>query len=169
MAAGAGEASLLIGFVSTGLSFARALTEYVQDYRSAPEQIKSLGGQIEYILGLVVDVEGLLRKNEVSNRWTDVGIKRAKKNILDCQAVVDTLRNLLQKTTVSPRKNGVTKEDLDLDWLHRAIWPIGYKRQLEDAQHQLHKLQSDITISYLSYQVEAGPVYKFLCNRSPLM
>lgn len=51
--AGVGEASLIIGFVSTGLSFAKALAEYIQDWRAAPEEIRSLPPEIEHLLDCV--------------------------------------------------------------------------------------------------------------------
>jgi len=92
-----GKASAIFAFATAGLSFAKALTEYVQDWCPAPAEIRSLASEVEYLLGCVVDVENLLEQNVKTNYMTEAGDKRAHNNVGDCREAVDTLRKLLQK------------------------------------------------------------------------
>ena len=52
-------------------------------------------------LGLAKELGDMLKKNEPTGCWNDDGVKRVNKSILDCQAVLGALSNLLQKSYVS--------------------------------------------------------------------
>jgi len=153
--AGVGEASAIFAFAAAGLSFAKALTEYVQDWRAAPAEIRSLASEVEYLLGCVVDVENLLEQNIKTNYLTEAGVKRAHKNVGDCREAVETLRKLLQKGGKALDTANITKDDLDHEWLRRSAWPF-YKSQLRALRTRLVEIQQQITITLISYQLRAG-------------
>lgn len=148
----------MVGFVATGLSFAKALTEYVQDWRAAPQEIRSLPPEIENLLDCVNELEKLLEKNESTQVLMDTGVRRAHKNIKDCKSVVDDLRKLLSRGGVNLDVGSVTKDDLlDLDRLRLATWPL-YKNSLVTIKARMLHIGQQITITMLLYQMQARSV-----------
>lgn len=149
---GVDAAAGILAFIELGFSFAKAVNEFCTAYKEAPTEIKALPDRIVETLGLLDEVANLLKRNDKTHVWSDLGVTRAKQNAEDCKVIVISLKDLLQRVGIKTDDLPAAAQDLDLSFFNQSAWALRYKSKFKKTTGQLHELTSKITLTVLTFQ-----------------
>ena len=157
--AGIGEASAIIGVVELGFSLAKALNNYVSNVSAAPEDVSSLGSEIEATLSHLRGLKTLIEKNEETEAWDEDGLALAKRSITDCDQIVKKLRRLVSKASWRNFESdeefdtrSLETSEIDLTLFQKALWPK-FKPDLEICKSRLQMIKLNIILAHNAYMI----------------
>ncbi|KAB8337064.1 hypothetical protein FH972_021368 [Carpinus fangiana] len=139
----------IAGGIQTVFTFATALKNFIDDAKSAREDLKSLAGIIEATFLSIQELQTLLKQNEHTKAWNDYGIIRAKKCIEDGFFIVGKLGHLLLKSGCKLDED--VAQNLDSRVVSTLLWPY-YKPQLRELKTELILLKLDVSTAHTTYR-----------------
>lgn len=146
MAAGIGEASAIATFLQVGLSIAKTLNTYIEDFRDAPTEVCDLANEINSTLWQVEVLNSLIASNDPSNGWSTKGVVFAQKCLAESEKIISKILKLLQKSGSSfETTKVVTRDSIDLTLFSQLKWPT-FKPQLQKVKRRLECIRMDICL-----------------------
>ena len=70
------------------------------------------------------DLKVLIEENETTKKWSEGGLRSAKKCVEDCKTMITKPRKLLAKSIASASSEEVSRDDIDISKIERAKWPL---------------------------------------------
>ncbi|EMC97862.1 hypothetical protein BAUCODRAFT_406039 [Baudoinia panamericana UAMH 10762] len=151
MPAGLDEATAILAVVQAGLSLATTLKAYVDSYKDAPEDIKTLAADLESTMRYVSELKEMLDENKKAPVLNKNAVAEAEARLVQAENVVIALQNHIRKGSRQEGLGGPLKlDDLNTTKFQQAMWYF-YKPGFVTVKNELHDLATRIVLFLALY------------------
>ncbi|KAB8360698.1 hypothetical protein FH972_024435 [Carpinus fangiana] len=143
----------VLGGIQTVFILTKALKGYIDDTRTAKDDLKTVVSDIEVLFHQIDDLEKLLEENKSSGFWNKFAVDRTRKCISDGYFLVSKLGSILLKSGAALDEN--VAENIDKSVFSPLKWPL-YRPKVKELKLELILLKLDVGAAYTTYRAPSG-------------